>query len=88
MGLRNIYTGHYKFGFIFRNWSTNVKKLGKGVPTSCGGPIIRLGGGWGVTLILSDHIKGKIETMWFLFSAFKMKDLGEVDIILGIRVMH
>nr|CAN83010.1 hypothetical protein VITISV_010102 [Vitis vinifera] len=37
-------------------------------------------------LILSDDMKGIIETKRFLSSTFKMKDLGEVDIILGIKV--
>ncbi|RVW58052.1 Retrovirus-related Pol polyprotein from transposon TNT 1-94 [Vitis vinifera] len=38
------------------------------------------------TLILSDDMKGIIETKRFLSSTFKMKDLGEVDTILGIKV--
>ena len=37
-------------------------------------------------LILSDGMKGIIETKRFLSSTFKMKDLGEVDIILGIKI--
>ncbi|KAL6316591.1 hypothetical protein AAG906_018846 [Vitis piasezkii] len=37
-------------------------------------------------LILSDDMKGIIETKRFLSSTFKMKDLGEVDTILGIKV--
>nr|CAN63713.1 hypothetical protein VITISV_008235 [Vitis vinifera] len=36
--------------------------------------------------ILSDEMKGIIETKRFLSSTFKMKDLGEVDTILGIKV--
>ncbi|RVW39391.1 hypothetical protein VitviT2T_024278 [Vitis vinifera] len=37
-------------------------------------------------LILSDDMRGIIETKKFLSSTFKMKDLGEVDTILGIKV--
>ncbi|WJZ84162.1 hypothetical protein VitviT2T_003781 [Vitis vinifera] len=37
-------------------------------------------------LILSDDMKGIIETKKFLSSTFKMKDLREVDTILGIKV--
>ncbi|RVW29768.1 Retrovirus-related Pol polyprotein from transposon TNT 1-94 [Vitis vinifera] len=37
-------------------------------------------------LILSDDMKGIIETKRFLSSTCKMKDLGEVDTILGIKV--
>ena len=37
-------------------------------------------------LILSDDMKGIEETKRFLSSTFKMKDLGEVDTILGIKV--
>ncbi|RVW92427.1 Retrovirus-related Pol polyprotein from transposon TNT 1-94 [Vitis vinifera] len=37
-------------------------------------------------LILSDDMKGIIEMKRFLSSTFKMKDLGEVDTILGIKV--
>ena len=37
-------------------------------------------------LILSDDMKGITETKRFLFSTFKMKDLGEVDTILGIKI--
>ncbi|RVW44817.1 Retrovirus-related Pol polyprotein from transposon TNT 1-94 [Vitis vinifera] len=37
-------------------------------------------------LILSDDMRGIIETKRFLSSTFKMKDLGEVDTILGIKV--
>ncbi|RVW62744.1 Retrovirus-related Pol polyprotein from transposon TNT 1-94 [Vitis vinifera] len=37
-------------------------------------------------LILSDDMKGIIETKRFLSTTFKMKDLGEVDTILGIKV--
>ena len=40
------YANMYKFGFIFRNGSTNVKKSGKGVTVPCDTPIIHLGGGW------------------------------------------
>ncbi|KAL6338667.1 hypothetical protein AAG906_021484 [Vitis piasezkii] len=36
-------------------------------------------------LILSDDMRGIIETKRFLSSTFKMKDLGEVDTILGIK---
>ena len=42
----------YKFGFIFRNWPTNVRKLGKGVSVPCGAPILRLGGGIGALQIM------------------------------------
>ena len=37
-------------------------------------------------LILSDDIKAVIETKRFLSSTFKMKDLGKVDTILGVKV--
>ena len=37
-------------------------------------------------LILSDDMKGIIETTRFISSTFKMKDLGEVDTILGIKI--
>ena len=37
-------------------------------------------------LILSNDIKGVTETKRFLSSTFKMKDLGQVDTILGIKV--
>ena len=37
-------------------------------------------------LILSDDLKGIIETKRFLSSTFKMKDIGEVDTILGIKI--
>ena len=37
-------------------------------------------------LILSDDMKEIIETKRFLSSTFKMKDLGEVDTILGIKI--
>ncbi|RVW93366.1 Retrovirus-related Pol polyprotein from transposon TNT 1-94 [Vitis vinifera] len=37
-------------------------------------------------LILSDDMRGIIETKRFLSSTFKMKDLGEVDTILSIKV--
>ena len=37
-------------------------------------------------LILSNSMKGIEETKRFLSSTFKMKDLGEVDTILGIKV--
>ena len=37
-------------------------------------------------LVLSDDMKGIIETKRFLSSTFKMKDLGEVDTILGIKI--
>ena len=37
-------------------------------------------------LIISDDMKRIIETKWFLSSTFKMKDLGEVDTILGIKI--
>ena len=37
-------------------------------------------------LILSDDIKGIIETKRFLSSTFKMKYLREVDTILGIKI--
>ena len=36
--------------------------------------------------ILIDDMKGIIETKRFLSSTFKMKDLGEVDTILGIKI--
>ena len=37
-------------------------------------------------LIFSDDLKGIIETKRFLSSIFKMKDIGEVDTILGIKI--
>ena len=37
-------------------------------------------------LILNDYKEGIIETKRFLSSTFKMKDIGEVFIILGIKV--
>ena len=37
-------------------------------------------------LIISTNMQGVIETKRFLSSVFKMKDLGEVDTILGIKV--
>ena len=37
-------------------------------------------------LMLSDDMKGIIETKRFLSSIFKMKDLGEVDTIFGIKI--
>ena len=37
-------------------------------------------------LILSDDMKGMIEIKRFLSTTFKMKDLGEVDTILGIKI--
>ena len=37
-------------------------------------------------LIMSNDMKGIIETKRFLSSTFKMKDLGQVDTILGIKV--
>ena len=36
--------------------------------------------------IISTSKKGVDETKKYLFSLFKMKDLGEVDTILGIKV--
>ena len=39
-------------------------------------------------LILSNEMKGIIETKKFLSSNFKMKVLGEVDTILGIKVIR
>lgn len=38
-------------------------------------------------LIISNHMDGIIETKRFLSSTFKMKDLGQVDTILGIKVI-
>ena len=35
---------------------------------------------------MSSYMKGIIETKRFLSSTFKMKDLGQVDTILGIKV--
>ena len=35
---------------------------------------------------MSNEIKGIIETKRFLSSTFKIKDLRQVDIILGIKV--
>ena len=46
------YVNMYKFGFIFRNGSTNVRKSGKGVPVPCGAPIVHLSEGWGVTVLV------------------------------------
>ena len=37
-------------------------------------------------LILSDEMKGIIETKKFLSSTFKMNDLREVNTILGIKI--
>jgi hypothetical protein len=37
-------------------------------------------------LIISNHLEGISETKKYLSSNFKMKDLGEVDTILGIKV--
>ncbi|KAI3752835.1 hypothetical protein L2E82_24873 [Cichorium intybus] len=37
-------------------------------------------------LIIDTHIEGILETKKYLSSNFKMKDLGEVDTILGIKV--
>ena len=37
-------------------------------------------------LIISTHLEGISETKRYLSSNFKMKDLGEVDTILGIKV--
>ena len=37
-------------------------------------------------IIASNDMKGIIETKRFLSSTFKMKDLGQVDTILGIKV--
>lgn len=37
-------------------------------------------------LILSNNMKNTLETKRFWSSIFKMKDLGEVDTILGVRV--
>ena len=37
-------------------------------------------------LIISNEMKGILETKRFLSSTFKMKDLGQVDTILGIKV--
>ena len=37
-------------------------------------------------LIVSNNIKGIVETKRFLSSTFKIKDLGQVDTILGIKV--
>jgi len=37
-------------------------------------------------LIISTSKKGVDETKKYLFSLFKMKDLGEVDTILAIKV--
>ena len=37
-------------------------------------------------LIVSNNIKGIVEIKRFLSSTFKMKDLGQVDTILGIKV--
>ena len=36
-------------------------------------------------LIISNDIKGIIETKSFLSSTFKMKDCGQVNTILGIK---
>jgi hypothetical protein len=37
-------------------------------------------------LIIGNHLEGILETKKYLSSNFKMKDLGEVDTILGIKV--
>ncbi|TLX67428.1 hypothetical protein E9993_23285, partial [Labilibacter sediminis] len=37
-------------------------------------------------LIIGNHLVGILETKKYLSSNFKMKDLGEVDTILGIKV--
>jgi hypothetical protein len=37
-------------------------------------------------LIFSTNMIGIVETKWYLTSIFKIKDLGEVDTILGIKV--
>ena len=37
-------------------------------------------------LIIGTNMLGILETKKYLFSNFKMKDLGEVDTILGIKV--
>ena len=37
-------------------------------------------------LIIGTHLEGILETKKYLSSNFKMKDLGEVDTILGIKV--
>ena len=37
-------------------------------------------------LIISNEMKGILKTKRFLSSAFKMKDLGQVDTILGIKM--
>ena len=37
-------------------------------------------------LIISNDMKGILETKRFLSSTFKMKNLGQVDTILGIKV--
>ena len=37
-------------------------------------------------LIVTNAIEGILETKRFLSSTFKMKDLGQVDTILGIKV--
>ena len=37
-------------------------------------------------LIISNEMKGILETKRFLSSTFKMKDLGQVDTILGLKV--
>ena len=37
-------------------------------------------------LIISNEIKGILETKRFLSSTFKMKDFGQIDTILGINV--
>ena len=37
-------------------------------------------------LILSTKMRGIIETKRFLSSTFKMKDLGEVDTFIGVKV--
>ena len=37
-------------------------------------------------LIISNEKKGILETKRFLSSTFKMKDFGQVDTILGIKV--
>jgi hypothetical protein len=37
-------------------------------------------------LIFSTNMNGIVETKWYLTSIFKIKDLGEVDTILGIKL--
>ena len=45
------YVNMYKFGFIFRNGLTIVRKSGKGVLVPCGIPIIRLSEGQALQLL-------------------------------------